>query len=111
LAWDHANSEVKVTLNKHNEESFTILILSNSVEFEGEMKLRLSAAASSNSKIKIPSPMYVGKQIVYCLLFDWSDMFTSPQECLPELLNQSLFKENVLIFLIYHPVNSQHFMT
>lgn len=44
----------------YTENTFVILTLANSVEFEGEMKLRLSAAASSNRSMKIPSPMYVG---------------------------------------------------
>lgn len=58
IAWDHANSEVKMSFR--SEENYVIITLQNSVEFEGEMKLRLSAAASSHRGMKIPSPMYIG---------------------------------------------------
>jgi hypothetical protein len=57
LAWDHANSEVKLTTHTDN---YVILVMSNSIEFEGEMKIRLSAAASTGQGMKIPSPMYIG---------------------------------------------------
>lgn len=60
IAWDHATSQVKVTVTRSDEEHFVIVTLANSVEFEGEMKLRLSAAASNNRGMKIPSPMYIG---------------------------------------------------
>jgi hypothetical protein len=58
IAWDHANSEVKMSFRA--EENYVIITLQNSVEFEGEMKLRLSAAASIHRGMKIPSPMYIG---------------------------------------------------
>jgi hypothetical protein len=58
LAWDHANSEVKITLKM--DDNFVILTMANSIEFEGEIKLRLSAAAATNGQMKMPSPMYIG---------------------------------------------------
>lgn len=58
IAWDHANSEVKMSFRA--DDNYVIITLQNSVEFEGEMKLRLSAAASSHRGMKIPSPMYIG---------------------------------------------------
>lgn len=60
IAWDHANSELKLTLTATDEENFLILTLGNSVEFEQEMKLRLTAASHSNRGVKNPAPMYVG---------------------------------------------------
>eukprot|EP00981_Chlorochromonas_danica_P010260 scaffold3058_cov165-Ochromonas_danica.AAC.51 len=60
IAWDHANSELKLTLIASDEDNYVILTLSNSVEFEQELKLRLTAAAHSNRSVKNPAPMYVG---------------------------------------------------
>jgi hypothetical protein len=60
IAWDHANSELKLTLTTTDEENFVILTLSNSVEFEAEMKLRLLSASHTNRGVKNPTPMYVG---------------------------------------------------
>lgn len=60
ISWDHATSQVKITVTQSQEEHYVIVTLTNSVEFEAELKLRLSAAASNNRGMKIPSPMYIG---------------------------------------------------
>jgi hypothetical protein len=46
IAWDHANSEVKMSFR--SEENYVIITLQNSVEFEGEMKGVGVANASLN---------------------------------------------------------------
>ena len=61
ISWDHGNSEVKFDLTKDdNGEVYIIIILANSIEFEGEVKLRFNGVAATHRGVKIPSPMYIG---------------------------------------------------
>lgn len=53
IFWDHAASEVKVCSGTADNESYCILGLQNSVEFEGELKLRFANR-------RAPSTMYIG---------------------------------------------------
>jgi len=60
IAWDHAASEVKITVKVNDVESSIILSLQNSIELESELKLRFGSMAAMNPGMKIPYPMYVG---------------------------------------------------
>lgn len=64
LSWDHAASEVKIVLNRDDDEAasqtFVILTMSNSIELEGELKLRFISYSHTNRSLRIPSTMYMG---------------------------------------------------
>ncbi len=60
IAWDHANSEVKLDVTVGEEHSFVIITLTNSVEFEGELKLRFNVTSNAHREFKVPFPMYIG---------------------------------------------------
>ena len=60
IAWDHAASEVKITVKVNEAESFIILTMANSIELEAELKLRFGNMHATNDKMKIPYPMYIG---------------------------------------------------
>ena len=59
IAWDHANSEIKLGINRDEEQNFVILTMSNTIELEQELKLRFNSLAQQNG-MKIPFPMYIG---------------------------------------------------
>ncbi len=60
IAWDHAASEVKITVQVNDQDSFIILTMANSIELEQELKLRFSHMHSLNHNMKVPYPMYIG---------------------------------------------------
>lgn len=58
IAWDHANSEVKINVTRTEEEDYVILTMQNSIELEGELRLRFSNITVKG--IRMPSIMYIG---------------------------------------------------
>jgi len=58
IAWDHANSEVKINVTRTEEEDYVILTMQNSIELEGELRLRFSNIIVKG--IRMPSIMYIG---------------------------------------------------
>jgi hypothetical protein len=60
VSWDHASSQVKLTITTNDNESFVILTMANSIELEGELKLRFGSVHAANQSFRIPYPMYVG---------------------------------------------------
>lgn len=61
MAWDHANSEVKIGWKISATANMIILIMANSIEFEGELKLRFAGIAGNNKfGWRPPTGLYVG---------------------------------------------------
>ena len=56
VSWDHSASQVKIVSKVDDQESFVILGLANSVEFEQELKLRVGGIRG----MRPPTVMYVG---------------------------------------------------
>lgn len=52
-------SEVKLTISS-SEESYVILTMANSIEFEGELKLRFGSCATTVRDFRIPASVYMG---------------------------------------------------
>lgn len=60
IAWDHAHSEIKLGVNRDEEQNFVILTMANTIELEQELKLRFNSLAQQNRGMKVPFPMYIG---------------------------------------------------
>lgn len=62
VGWDHGSSEVKFNLSGgvDNEETFIILTLADTIEFEAEMKLRFTGFSAISRDFRIPTAMYMG---------------------------------------------------
>lgn len=60
ITWDHANSEVKLGINRDGEQNFVIFKMQNTIELEQELKLRFNSLAVLNRGIKVPFPAYIG---------------------------------------------------